>query len=271
MTRTEPKYRRSLNDSQLLILKVLYKFRFATTALLYKRLNNRTEKSIYYRFQRLLDQEYIGRKYDGKYRIAGKPAVYYLLPKGIQALKDKTDLNRKSLNNMYKNQSVSDQFVNHCLEIFEIYVLLKSLYGKGLSFLSKSELSEYEYFPKRLPDAYLIVKGKDSEEEYMLDVYDNKMPFFVIRQRINSYIKHIDSGDWESPTDADYPTLLIVCENVSLERQIQKFTAKRLGFTDSILQVFTTTLKTLLDSGSQEDEIWTNVNESDKTLSLADF
>ena len=52
---------------------------------------------------------------------------------------------------------------------------------------------------------------------------------------------------------------------------MQKFTARRIRFTDSDLQVFTTTLKSLLLSNSKEDAIWTNAVEQEKTLGVTNI
>src|SRR5476649_2263601 len=76
----------TLNPKQLDLLRLLYRFRFATSLHLANALHLKPD-TINQRLQILLDQEYIGRHYDGQYKIHGKPAEYFLVENGIKALK----------------------------------------------------------------------------------------------------------------------------------------------------------------------------------------
>lgn len=76
-----------LNLKQLSILDTLYRFRFGTTELIAIALNVKTKNKMNERLKVLLDQEYIGRRYGPEYRLLRKHATYYLLPKGVKALR----------------------------------------------------------------------------------------------------------------------------------------------------------------------------------------
>src|SRR5689334_17946866 len=74
---------------QLEILRLFYRFRFLTSNHLSIMLDlNRTNPNqIHQRLQILIKNKYLDRHYDGKYKIQGKPAEYYLVEDGIKALK----------------------------------------------------------------------------------------------------------------------------------------------------------------------------------------
>jgi hypothetical protein len=272
MDEHKPKSRKQLNKQQAKILLILYKFRFGTTELI---VNFQVLESIRYsntRLRILLDQGYIGRNYDDRYRLLNKPASYYLLPKGIKYLKQNPSyINPIVLNLAYKDKSASETFINRCLTIFELCNKLAKLYGKtNIDFFSKSEIAVAEYYPKPMPDAFLhFIDMFENLPDYMLELALTSTPFFAIRRRVLQYIDHFDSGEWEAKTASNYPNLLFVCESANLERRLQKCIYKILdksGIDD--LKCFTTTMKALVSSQRASDKIWSGVFEPDELISL---
>ena len=85
---TPPSYRRPLNQQQILLLQILYTFRFATTSLITKTLQTKHTNVISKRLKMLVDQSYIGMNYDPSYKLLGKPATYYLRAKGVAFFKE---------------------------------------------------------------------------------------------------------------------------------------------------------------------------------------
>ncbi len=86
---TEPPIHKPLNQKQLSLLDTLYRFRFATTELLTQTLGTSNKGKMNQRLKLLLDQEYIGRRYEKTYHLTGRHASYFLQAKGIKALKDR--------------------------------------------------------------------------------------------------------------------------------------------------------------------------------------
>lgn len=242
-SKAKPKYRRPLNAKQLHVLKLLYKFRFVTTDLLLKHNIAKTNAVIQGRLNVLLDQEYIGRNYDGSYRLQNKHATYYILPKGINILKAQ-GLDGGVLHSMYKDRTASQKFIDHSLQVFSVYGHLQRLYPKAFNIYSKSELSQQE-FPKPRPDLYL-----NGQQDYFLEYIDSATPFFAIRQMISRYVGHEESGEW----GGEYPTLLLVCETGALEARLLKHLDK-LG-DGSDLVAMTTTLKAVSMAKSSDNTIW---------------
>jgi len=149
---SKPISRKQLNELQIEVLQILYKFRFATAELI-SQYQEQTTRNSNVRLKNLLEQEYIGRNYDASYRIKQRKASYYLLPKGIRLLNANPELDKKGLHLSYNSRHVSPEFINHWLRIFRIYLKLDSLFGDDLEFFTGAELADQQQFPRPLPDA----------------------------------------------------------------------------------------------------------------------
>jgi hypothetical protein len=224
----QPIARKALNQKQLLILHILYKFRFGTEALLTKHQATITQRYMHERLRILCEQQYIGRTYNGSFKLAGKPAYYYLLPKGIAILKQRPDdFDYQVLRNIRKDAKASDRFVEHSLNVLETCIAMKTKYGEGLKFFTGSYIHQYDYFPMPLPDAYATIQVADKQttRHIIIECFDTTKPDFVIRKRIEQLIDHADSGEW--PADK-YPELLFICNTVVLKKKVEKWAAKSL-------------------------------------------
>jgi hypothetical protein len=261
--------RYSLNAKQIYVLKLMYKFRFITSSLLasYKGINVSSSKRA---LKILLDQKYIGKKYEKEYRIQGKGTRYYLLPEALKLLRAGHDLNEQVLLNMYKNKSLSSTFIDHNIDIMTVCVRLRGQYPDSFHIFTKSELGTFGYFPDPKPDLFLnrIKPSENMPNEYMLDIFTDPR-LFLIKKRMDAYIEHYDTGDWEDVAETDYPVILIACPDSRAERSIQRYITKTL---DSMgideLRVYTTTTKALLSPETQNTNIWSNVFEPERVTSL---
>lgn len=172
------------------------------------------------RLQILCDQEYIGRKYDGSYKLAGKPATYHLLAKGIKLLKQHPDdFNPKVLRNIANDKNAKDRFINHCLGVFDIYCSLKELYDDELKFFTGSylKLPKQAYFPQPLPDAYVSFR-EDKTKHFLLDYFETSLPFFVIKKRIAYYVSYAEDNLWSK--NSKLPAILLVCDTEELRKKV---------------------------------------------------
>ncbi|MGH7157269.1 MAG: replication-relaxation family protein [Candidatus Saccharimonadales bacterium] len=257
-----PKYRRPLNDKQILILKTLYKFRFINVELMC-RTGRRYERDVMRkRLRTLLDQEYIGREYDSSDRQQNKFAVYHLMPNGIRALAGLPGLNPSVLHAAYRDRSASEQFINHSLNIFYFYRQFEWLYPRKFMILTKSETAGYDYYPKYLPDIHLAdTKGQG---DFFLDIIETDTRPVVIRNKLSGYSSHCDEGTWEETTNEDYPRLLLVCATPSIERGLQRRAPRLLN--NQEISTYTTSFKALLGARSAKDKIWTDVDEPEELI-----
>jgi len=253
----EPSHRKSLNQEQLKVLYALYKFRFGTEELLALNQGNVSRRYTHERVRILCEQEYIGRRYDSSYRLFGNPATYYLLPKGIDILKqNKADFKPQVLRNIRRDIDVSKGYMWHCINVFRVYARFKDLHGDSLKFFTKSYLTTYDYFPKPLPDAYLSYRDDAKEESirhYMLEYFDWSASLSAMKRKINIYINHADSGDWtpQSP----YPAILLICTTAELEAKLRKWASVALenSWEDSA-RIYTTTKDIFFSA--KENNIW---------------
>jgi len=181
-----PSYRRPLNPKQLAILKLFYRFRFATTNLIAQTLNI-SQRKAHQRLQILLDQGYIARRDEAGFRLPGQFAVYFLKPKGVAALTDLPDDPRSAALQLRlaHDHDRSDRFIQHCLGLFEIYCDLSTHFGERLRFFTK--------------------------------------PLRAAIARINQFDEYADDGDWLAATRTSVPKTIFVIEKPSLQKKIIKF------------------------------------------------
>lgn len=269
MNKPETKHRRKLNDEQLEVLELLYKFRFGSNNLIAEYFGKKDRSFVFKRLTILLEQGLIGKRFDSSYRIQGKPAAYYLTPTGARILQQE---HREPVNitAIYKDKNVSEQFIRHNLDIFSIYNQLKAKYGSKLKFFTKVDLNyeQFDYFPQPLPDAYIRLKGKE-EQQFLLDVFHDHQPFFKAVRKVKQYITYAEEGDW-AITETEFPIILVICDSPTLQKRLQKQITKALNTTYEEV-VFATTTKDEIKNLSQNDGIWQPANEPEEQLSLPDI
>ena len=220
-----PTYRRPLNTQQLAILTLLARFRFGTSILLAASLNS-TQRSRHTRLRILNEQEYIGKRYDSRYKLAGRSAEYYLLPKGITVIQENDTISPKLAKLIVKDEHASDRFIQHCLNILATSAQLKSMYGDKLQFRIRSDYAGNELFPQPLPDGYAFIENPKTKTRthYFLECFDGTMPESVMRATITKHIDWYDNDNWT--TDAAYPTVILICRDERLKTKVNKWIQK---------------------------------------------
>jgi len=227
---TQPSHRKSLNPGQLQVLRLLYKYRFATTELLAQYQEQKYKQVIYSRLKILLEQEYLGQNYDASYKLQGKQASYYLLTKGTNVLKEEHKFNPDILRASLKDRNASDRFITHSLNVFTIHNSFKALYPNEFKYFSESDLSSFDYFPKKLPNTYLsrIDVTSKQPKDYFVDSFEEITPFFVIINQIKQYIAYNKDEAWQKKTKRKFAVLLAVCDTATLEKRLKIQVAKSL-------------------------------------------
>jgi len=261
-----PKFRKSINPNQLQILQLLFKFRYISSPLL-ATITNKSRQSVQQTFQRLEEQDFVGKKYNSSFRLQGKQAIYYLRPKAIRELKQRYNFNQSALNVMARNASLSETFMEHHLEVIKAYLRLKNDYSSEFHIFSQYELASFDYFMRPLPDLYLhrIKQHKNLPTDYVISIFSDK-PTFVIKKQLETYWRHCDTNTWQSETKSQYPSILICCSNPRTESTIQSYSERLIDRTGGDeLNILTTTTKALL---SEEPTVWSDVLQPDKTIKL---
>jgi len=273
MDKSVVKHRRKLNDQQIEVLELLYRFRFGSNSLFAEYFGKKDRSFVFKRLKILLEQGYIGKRFDSSYRIQGKPAAYYLLPAGarvLQGLRTPEKAKEIKVKAIYNDKNVKDGFVAHCLSVFVIHNWLKALYGDKQKLFSKSGLAVYGYFPRPLPDAYISLKtgaeGKDKPKRYLLDIFEDDIPFFILIRRIKKYIYFSKNNDW--PKKDSLPAILMLTESPRRQKQLARRIAKELREAeldeDNILFA-TSTLEAVTKAKTNQDKIW-QLADQDKTM-----
>lgn len=263
-----------LNEKQLELLRLLYRFRFATTKHLSTalNLNPNSPNHIQYRLKYLFDNEYIGRHYPNQYIIDRKPAEYFLLENGIKALKKQMPdkCSNKVLHSIYKDKIASPSFVAHSLEVFTIYCHLKERYGDRLRFFTKSQLSDYKHLPKQLPDALVRIEVGGKQKEFFLEVIDPKKRLYAYVAKVEQYVSYSSDGIWVKTAGSRLPVVLFVGNSVGTEIRFQKQSSRLLKrHYDKDPRVYTSnTDKVTSISGQNKDWIWRNIEEPEKAVAL---
>lgn len=245
-----PKYRRPLNSNQVRVLELCYKFRFVSVDLLAELLGKH-RSSVYEGLYVLERQGYLGKRYDKTYRLAGKPASYYLARKGIRYLRENTELDQITLRNFYKNKSMRQEHVDHCLDVFRIALTLKQQVGSGFNILPKYALNR-ESFPSPLPELFLKRKENSDKPSYVLDIFEAGTFTLILRKRI----RQLD--DYAYDRNYLYPNVLFVAGNQSTENRLFKLTYENYADFDYFI-----TQQELLFA-SEDGEVWIDMKDAEE-------
>jgi hypothetical protein len=265
----------NLNAKQLTILRVLYRFRFATSALLSQSLNIKHISNTHGRLTLLEKQKYIGKMYSSEYKLLHKPASYYLLPVGIKALRSLSSdrINPTVLHKIYSDKNAGDQFIKRCLGLLTVYCRLYKVYGDRLKFFTESEISAFDMFPKPRPHGYIRLDPNGEDKQFFVEFLQHTTPFFKIPQRFAKYKAFAEEGTWDD-TGTPLPAMLYVCDNdavhnwtrnqleVSLENYFEaepRFYTAKLSDIQMIGRTFST------------DKIWHKAGEDDAPVCLNDI
>lgn len=255
-------HRQVVTSNQLKLLSLVFKFRFVSSELLARYLS-RDRSTIYERLAVLVRQGYLVKNYDNSYKLAGKPASYSLATKGVRTLlQSELKISRAGLRNMYRNETVTPEYRDHCLIVFAVVISLKQQYSDTFAIYSKNELAGDDTFPKTKPDLYLRGKGTAARPDYMLDVFDDAADFMTRRKRLKALMEHENSGDWEVGY-GNYPNLLFVVANDKIQQWFMKeveYYYNRSYIDEDEIAAMVTTVDKL--TNSTEQKVW-QIYESD--------
>ena len=236
----------TLNDKQLYILKLAYKFRFLTAPLLTEYKGLKSRHSMYMTLELLAKQGYLLRRKDLT-PFSNKGIRYCLAPKALPILRAE-GLNDQVLHTMYRNKTVLEEFIDHQTTVLKLYIALRD---SKLHIFSKTEQYVFEDFPQPKPDLFIrrIKPLKTKPSLYFLELYHDQ-PLFITKKRLKALITHYDT-EWP---DSNYPTLLFVLANERTTQSFQMYAAnllEDLGMEEEI-EVCSISIKQLLNTGTKE-------------------
>ncbi len=265
------KYRRPLNQQQIKVLHCLYWYRFCTSKQLATFLKRSSPKVIQNKLQILEDQQLIGKRYDKSYKLAGRPAEYFITPKGARALEaaQPSMTNAWTTKSLYKNKTVSEDFVRHCVTIRDTAEYFIALHGaqeaKKLRPITKTYMVQYDNYPAWSPDLYLQYQTtKTTTRHYFLDIWDGTKPFFVAVRKTQNYVKFKEEGEWLE--DTPFPAVLAICADKHTQKKLNRQMKRILSDAWDDELIFATTTKQLLEGVIKpSDKIWSKVDADEGT------
>ncbi len=227
-------------------------------------------KTIQNKLQILEAQDLIGKRYDKTYKLAGRPAEYFITPKGARSLEKAKPgtTNTWTTKSLYKNKTVSDDFVRHCAAIRETGIHLFDLYGeqeaKKLLRITKTYMVQFSEYPTWTSDLYLQYHPtKNTTRHYFLDIWDGTKPFFVTVRKTQNYIKFKEEGEWFE--DTPFPAVLAICEDQKAQKKLNRQMKRILSDAWDDELVFATTTKRLLETAIKPtDKIWLKIDADDE-------
>jgi DNA-binding MarR family transcriptional regulator len=201
----------AVSQKQLQLLYEVYRFRFITAGLLAKQLHYRSVNSVRDRLELLCQAGYIEKVYRPEFRLQGRAAYYYVLPKSRSLLRTLPAVSATGLLGIYKLPRLSEAFRDHCLELLDHTASLQERYPDQLHLYTRPEMVAYDYFIRPLPDLFVVQKHPDGSRHYFLIEWcTTSVPAEVLAQRVLQYHEYISSGAWQVTRLPD-PTVLIVC------------------------------------------------------------
>lgn len=260
------KYRKRLNEEQVAVLQMLYRFRFAGSEQIARFQAKPNAKAIQKRLKILEDQGLIAKRYDKSYKLQGKPAAYYLTAAGARAFA--ANIERKpdeplNMKRIYASKDASENFITHCRNVLSVYLALKAQHPKQseLIYFTKNQLNyeKYDFFPTPLQAAYIHIRKGKADRHFLLDIFEDTQPFFVLIRRIKKYLDYAGGGDWDVHCDIPL-TILMVVENKSVHKRLRKRLAYELRESYEDLKFATTRLEYILNP-EYKGQVWFPIDE----------
>ncbi len=209
----------NITNKQQKILTLIPRFRFLDRTHIQSFLKHKDKKRINSWLKNLTEKEYIQRIYDN--HIVGKnrrAAIFSLNNNGVRFVKALGIYNRSFIHKLYWDKNRSDTFIEHSLFIATICCQLEK---------KESDILHYEYATEsdfcsannsfhflnesKLPiDLYFKKEKGRKKKHFLLTLFDQTLPRYRLRKRINNYQEFYYSNDWENNTKTPFPTLLFV-------------------------------------------------------------
>lgn len=259
-----------LNDGQLAILKLLYRYRYGSIDLLRSNLGMKQNSGLYQKLEVLISHGFIGKHYKKEYRLVGMPAAYHLLPKAYRALSelDGYEIPDKAIKASYRDNTRSTGFITHALSTYRALNDFARLYPAIKTFTQR-DLTGYDSFPKNLPDGYLSLTINGDPQRYFLDIIAEGTPRYVVDILVSNYHNFFLEDTW-AETGSEPPALLILTDTAKAERYVRRLIKNKQDALDMVSPQFYTSTLSALASANPEALIWTCVEDPDELITLED-
>lgn len=198
---------RKLNNNQIHILKLIYKFRFVTPGLLAEYRGVR-KWTIQNGLNILVSYGLVTRRYDKSYKMDRKPASYHLTSKAIKLLRDEHGMDKQVLHARYKDHFVGQGFIDHSLNTLKLYLDIRAKHPDEFKIFTKYEIHGLMHFPDPKPDLYLKRKNPHPTKptKIMIDLIPDNQQNWVTKKRIDDLLQHYEDEEWPN---GRYPAIML--------------------------------------------------------------
>ena len=211
-----------ITPKQQQILKLIYKFRFLNRLQIQRFLNHKNHKRILDWLNDLIEKEYIEKVPKlNTFEERTKLTVFRIGANGIRFLKPQEDCYPEIIQKLYRDNNRSDNFINHCILLADIYLELQSK-NKNIAKISdtvtiNSEFvnpdSPFNFLTDLNPNLVYEERGtqRKSNKYCLLEVFEKTLPRYSMRKRLRDYIDFYYSFEGEDNLDSEFPDIKLVC------------------------------------------------------------
>ena len=281
----------TITKKQEEILILIYRFRFINRHQLQQYFKHKDARRINTWLRDLVTKNYLGRIYSHKLLENTKPAIYYLMNNGIIWIRynarvysaDDEQLDIKYLKKFYQDRKASQIFINHSIDIFNLYLQLKAAEVKDkLEYETETKTErwisqqietkeDFDEVKEYIPDLFVYksinpLNDNIDSSTYFIELFDPHMPRYAIKYRVSRYIKLKESEDWDdyAGLDGKFPQVLLIFphqQKINLvSRDIREMLER--SYASEGLTILVTTYKKAMTLGiTNGSKIWQQITE----------
>jgi hypothetical protein len=230
-----------ITPKQQEIPKLIYKFRFLNRLQIQILLNHKYHNRIIDWLNDLSEKEYLEKvPKSNTFEQKTKLTIYRIGINGIRFLNIQDDCSKEIIKNLYKDKNRSDDFIDQCIFLCDIYLSLikKDVNNDKVTYevITNSDFvnsNSYFHFLKELsPDLIYKetkkTKNRSSHTYNLLTVFETTLPRYSVRKRLRNYFEFYQSSEWENETGKTFPIILFICSTKSELIYAKRYTKKLL-------------------------------------------
>lgn len=244
-----------ITKKQQEILSLLYRFRFLHRIQIQHLLNHKDYKTINLWLKDLTQKEYITRIYENSFQKHNKPAQYYIAKNGIKYFKKNSIFEKKYINKFYKESKTTEKFRERCMFIADIYLKLKKLDEKELTFFTQSDFPTEGVIRDIMPSFGFIQNNKNKKQVYIAELFRAGQPRYFMRLRIKKYIEFF--------AEEQNTALLFICPSETVQKYLLRFTQKLLSEDESPQVSIQITTENNIRDYEWDEVIWQSVESQE--------
>ncbi len=213
-----------ITPKQQEIPKLIYTSRFLNRLQIQKLMSHKDKRRINSWLKDLVEKEYLEKvPKANNFEERTKLTIYRIGINGIRFLNSQDGYSPNIIKNLYKDKNRSDNFINQCILLSDIYLSLqnKTTDKKGVT----NEVIMYSDFVNTDSPFHFLIElnpnlvykeikkyTKGTKSRYFLvEAFETTLPGYSINKRIHRYLDFYYSNEWEDNIGKLFPTLKFIC------------------------------------------------------------